>query len=373
MADRKDPNFSRKKGKKSFSDTGFNIDKDSPVDRAIRQKGPASMTKEELEQRIGANIEKAIDVERSAKIGSPIMIGGKRKKSIKSLKRGIINIEEKDLFLVVLIMTIGTVSTTLVVNFLVFRDTAYFNVVNLISAFILITPLLMVRYVNYRRSREIEEMFPVFLRDFIESIRGGMTIPHAIKSVSRNDYGALTPHVRKMAVQIDWGVTVDKVLTNFSKRTGSKMIKRVISSVRESHRFGGNLTDTLEALSDTAVEIERLREERRLYLNSQVITGYIIFFVFLAVIIALDRFLVPVFSEIAERGVTEVSAGIAPPDLQQGFKTLFRDLILIQGLFAGLAVGKMSEGEIVAGFKHSLIMMLIGSSVYIIALTDTFF
>jgi flagellar protein FlaJ len=39
---------------------------------------------------------------------------------------------------------------------------------------------------------------------------------------------------------------------------------------------------------------------------------------------------------------------------------IFFHLSLIQGFFGGLVAGKMGEGSISAGLKHSLVMMLLG-------------
>jgi flagellar protein FlaJ len=47
---------------------------------------------------------------------------------------------------------------------------------------------------------------------------------------------------------------------------------------------------------------------------------------------------------------------MAPTDLQR----TFLHMTLIQGFFGGLVAGKMGEGSISAGLKHSLIMMLFG-------------
>ena len=77
---------------------------------------------------------------------------------------------------------------------------------------------------------------------------GPSAIPASLKSVANNDYKSLTPYVKKMAAQLDWGVPVETVLMRFSKEAKSKLIARIISSVKESHRFGGNLADTFEAL-----------------------------------------------------------------------------------------------------------------------------
>lgn len=269
----------------------------------------------------------------------------------------------KETTLIMLIMNSILVGSILAVNFLLLRESpTLFPSINIIAMFIFVFPIVLIRYGEYNRKKNVEELFPIFLRDFVESIRGGMTVPSALKAITRNDYKSLDPYVKKMSAQLDWGIPVERVLMNFAKESESKLIKRIISSVRESHRFGGNLADTLEALSNTAVEIERLRAERKLYLNSQMITGYIVFFVFLAVMIGLEKFLIP--------SLTEVSTGLeaeTPDTFGAEFHEIFRNLILIQGLFAGLSTGKMAEGSVIAGLKHSMIMMFLGFLVFTLA------
>jgi flagellar protein FlaJ len=172
-----------------------------------------------------------------------------------------------------------------------------------------------------------------------------------------------------VSAQLDWGIPVETVLLNFAKETKSKLISRIVSTVMESHKFGGKLIETFEALSGTALEVERLRAERRLFLNSQIITGYIIFFVFLAVIIGLEKYLVPSLGQVSAQSLTQISAGgtgASQTNLQQQYSEIFRNLILMQGLFAGLTVGKMSEGAVVAGIKHSVFMMVTGMLVFLI-------
>jgi pilus assembly protein TadC len=240
----------------------------------------------------------------------------------------------------------------------------------LISVLLCAVPIIIMKFREQSKVKQLEENFSPFLRDFVETTRSGMAIPQAFKAISNNSYGALTPYVKKMASQLDWGISVEKVLINFSKESKSRLIGRIISSVIESHRFGGSLTDTLESLSKTALEVEKLRAERRLYMNSQLITGYIIFFVFLGVMIGLEKFLVPSLGQISSTASLTGLAGTEAPaqsDFAIQYKEVFRNLILIQGLFAGLTVGKMAEGAMVTGLKHSLFMMFVGILVFTIA------
>jgi flagellar protein FlaJ len=268
-------------------------------------------------------------------------------------------------FLIALILNSALALTLFGINFMLFQEfPTIFSMINIIAGFVFAFPLILILYLEYKKKKDIETMFPVFLMDFVEAVRGGLTVPQAFKFVSSNDYKSLSPYVRKMAAQMSWGIPVETVLRNFVKETKSKIIGRIVSSVIESHRFGGNLVDTFEALSNTALEIERLRAERRLYLQSQLITGYIIFFVFLGVMIGLEKFLVPSLTQAGTPGAGFGQAQVAQEALAAEYKNLFRNLILIQGFFAGLTVGKMAEGAMIAGIKHSLFMMLVGGLVF---------
>ncbi len=267
-------------------------------------------------------------------------------------------------FLVLMIVDALVVISLILLNFFYLsKKIPYSATLYFLFVFLFAFPIIFVKYLENRRVKAIEDNFPVFLRDFVEATRGGMTIPAAFKSVSGNDYGSLTPHIKKMAAQLDWGLSVEKVLTKFSKETKSRIISRIVSTVIETHKFGGNLANTFEALSSTAFEMEKLRGERRLYINSQMITGYIIFFVFLAVLIGLQKYLVPSLSQMSA-GAAALGTAKPPENVSAQYTEVFRNLILLQGLFAGLSIGRMAEGAMVSGLKHSMFMMLVGGVVF---------
>ncbi len=240
------------------------------------------------------------------------------------------------------------------------------TLITFLSIFALAFPLLLYYYKEYTRLKHIEEYFPIFLRDFVEAVRGGLTLPLAFKSVAKNDYKELTPYIRKIAARLEWGIPIDDVLLTFGKEVKSKMISRIVASVVEAHKFGGNIADTFQSLSNVAIEIDRLRKERVNYLQAQIVTGYIIFFVFLGVIIGIERFLLPGLSQASNVAISTVG-NQQPTDLGSFFKDLFRDLIIIQGILSGLAVGKLGEGRLLAGIKHSFFMSFIGGLVFMLA------
>lgn len=252
--------------------------------------------------------------------------------------------------------------TLMILGFIYLREiTGIFTSVMMISAILLAFPFVLFRYVEYKKTKEIENNFPLFLSDFVEAVRAGMPLPQALKHVSKNNYGALTRYIKKISAQIDWGIPFDTALQSFARSSGSKIVGRIVSTIIESHKYGGNLSDIFEAISETNVEIERLREERRMYLQSQMMTGYLIFFIFLTVLIGLQKFLVPTLSGITEEELAR-GGGIA-----EEYRSVFLHLVILEGLFAGLVVGKMSEGSAVAGIKHSLLLTVAGTMIFITA------
>ena len=70
--------------------------------------------------------------------------------------------------------------------------------------------------------------------------------------------------------------------------------------------------------------------------------------------------------DVAGVTLTGISSGVGALAEEQGFtsqiniENIFLAMVLIQGLFAGLMIGKFSEGDILKGIKHSLILMASG-------------
>lgn len=246
---------------------------------------------------------------------------------------------------------------------------SYFSVLNLIGATVALAPSLVIRYREYQMKKEIERRFPGFLRDVTEATQAGMTLPQAIKNASENEYGALTPHVKKMASQIDWGVPFEEVLKRFGERTGSAVLNRSVSTIVETHRSGGNVSDILGVVGDSILQIEKIKQERKGQVYSQMMTGYTIFFVFLGVMIGLQKFLIPslAFKGSATAGIG-LGGGSGMSGLVKLYKSMFEHLIVIQGVFSGLAIGKMSQGSIIEGLKHVVVLVAVGYTAFFLFL-----
>jgi flagellar protein FlaJ len=235
-------------------------------------------------------------------------------------------------------------------------------VLNVIGGIILIVPPTLIIYTKYRTKREVEQRFIGFVLDLADSITSGMTLPMALEHCSKRDYASLTPLINDLNAQVNWGIPFDKALKNFARGTGSKPVRRSVTTIIETYKVGGKISDTLSAVSKSMLTIEKLNKERRSSVYSQIVMLYLIFFVFIGILIIMQVSLIPVLSpeEIGGLSLT-MQTTIVPAEL---YTETFIYFIIIQGFFAGLAVGKMAEGTVAAGLKHSAFLIIIGYALF---------
>lgn len=216
-----------------------------------------------------------------------------------------------------------------------------------------------------KRQKELELKFLEFVRSLVETVKSGIPVPAAVVDISEANYGALTPYIKKLAHQIEWGYPLHDAFIIFAEDTKNKIIKKSVAIVIQAERSGGDMSMVLQAVTNSVVEIKKIKEERRTGAYSQIVQGYIIFFIFIITMLVLQKFLLPKLSDLG----TEVMSGLSGtlPGIGSvgaastlDFGSIFIGLILIQGFFAGLMIGKFSEGELTSGLKHSAIMMVLG-------------
>lgn len=251
--------------------------------------------------------------------------------------------EENTKYMIISFVALGIILFS--INQIIFRN----DILTIASVLIATVFPFMVYYEKYRINKAIEERFPDFLRDVSSNVKAGMTLPQAVIATKKTDYGLLDSYLDKMAVQIDWGIPFNKILNNFAKGK-TPVIRRTVSAINEAIVGGGNITETLDSIGASIGEINTIRRERQGETYTQMLTGYVIFFVFLGILIALQRFLIP------NLNIT----GGSFTGTMMNYGIMFRQLILIQGFFSGLVIGKMSEGKLISGLKHSIILMVVG-------------
>jgi flagellar protein FlaJ len=238
-----------------------------------------------------------------------------------------------------------------------------FPILNVVGGIVATVPAVWIFYSRYRLSKEFEQQFISFIRDISDSIKSGMSLPMALDHCSKRDYMGLTKHVKRLSAQIEWGIPLKKALTTFGDSTHSVPIKRAIATITATYKIGGKISDTLDAVSRSLVTISQIKRERSASVYSQIVTSYVIFFVFIFILVILQTFMIPSLTQQAGQGMslTKGTQIVASPEV---FNQGFTAFIIIQGFFAGLATGKMAEGSLVAGLKHSMLLILVGYGIF---------
>lgn len=236
---------------------------------------------------------------------------------------------------------------------------------NMMGGLIVVLPPVMAIYTRFRTKREIEEQFISFLMDLTDSIDSGMTLPMALEHCSKRDYLSLSKHINDLIAQVNWGVPFKKALNTFAKKTHSRDIRRAVSTIIETYRVGGKISDTLRSVGKSMTSINKIQKERRASVYSQVVTSYMIFFIFIFIMVVIQVFILPAL--VPER-ISDISLVEATPLTPEEYSQIFTMFIIIQGFFAGLATGKMAEGSLSAGLKHSVLLVFIGYVIFTLAI-----
>jgi len=257
-----------------------------------------------------------------------------------------------------MILSIPAAVIFLLIGLHTYWGTIHIDDVVIFTVLIAVAPPGFAQYYRYLRIRRIEECFPDFIRDLAEIKRSGMTLPRGLRAVAKGEYGALTPEVKKMDAMVSWGIPFEEALQDFARRVKTPLIMRTVSLIIQAERAGANVPDILEVAAKDAREIKALGDERRGSMAIYIAICYLASFVFLFVIMILSAFFLPVMSE-AGVSVGEEGAMFLRQFDPMVYTRLFFHTAIVQAFVSGFVAGQMGEGEITAGLKHSVILMLI--------------
>jgi flagellar protein FlaJ len=282
------------------------------------------------------------------------------------------------------------ISIALILVGIVMGDVGVLGNLIIISILITVTPYFVYRYSKFLWVKSIESQFPNLVRDLADSARSGMSLSEAIKISSKANYGKLTDEVKKMSNRLSWGTPFLRVLEIFGERLkDSKLINEELKIIKQSYESGGDIPSTLDSVSKDMLMVKEAEAEKSSMIKQHVLLMYGIFFMFLGISIMIINVMVPMVE--SQPSVQAGALGFSfvnpcegvnmfpcdffsnigamfgvPPDLVASYYiAMFFCVIIIQGLFMGLITGQLGEGSILAGIKHSLIMVFSTFGVFI--------
>jgi flagellar protein FlaJ len=239
-----------------------------------------------------------------------------------------------------------------------------------ILAFLLIImPPGFFNFFETRRISRLEAEFPAMIRDISLSVKSGMTIKSAMSMAAGGQYGALTKAIKQMDDMISWGVSFDDALLHFARKYPTALIRRTVFTLIEASRMGGQLGEILEGVATDVEETKTLEKRRSSETKPYLMVCYISYFVFLAVIMIMSYVFLPMMKEAADIATGKALPGglgqFAVSDANLAlYDRLFFHALVIQGFFAGIVTGKMGEGKVVAGLKHSVFFIIVAVIAY---------
>ena len=225
-------------------------------------------------------------------------------------------------------------------------DFVFFSLLTIIS------PIVLLNYIDYRWRKAVDEHLPDLFRSIVQAQEIGMTLPKALEEAAKRDYGPLTLELKKMTTQISWGASFEEALLSFGRRVGTVLTQRTVPMIIEASRSGGRVEKVFDPMGKFIQTTILLEKERKTQTKPYIAIIYVALFVLLFTIVILFK---TFFTEMEGMALFSMST-ISPTELQR----TFLHLTLVQSFFGGLVAGKMGEGSISAGLKHSLVMMLLG-------------
>jgi flagellar protein FlaJ len=228
-----------------------------------------------------------------------------------------------------------------------------------------IGPIGAYKYLEIKRRKEMQNRLPEFLTEVGDSLSTGMTIFDAIKSASKSRYGRFTNEIRHMKSQLSWDISMTDVLVEFADRMNSAIVQRIVIVITRGLLMGGKTPKIFKAASREVDQVNRLERQRETNMYVYTIVILMCFFIFLAIIVILDRTIFNSFFDLQNQQVQQLGnfMMISPVDSTVLKYTLF-SFVFVQSIGAGVLAGFMMDGKLASGIRYSCILGLISFFIF---------
>jgi flagellar protein FlaJ len=199
----------------------------------------------------------------------------------------------------------------------------------------------------------VEANIPEFLRELSDMIEIGITLPDAIHRISNAKLGLLSSELATVSREVSTGAYINAALVRMEERIGLVSVKRAISLLVKASEITSNLRDIFVIAITDFEHYLKLRSERTNTAIVYVMIIYLSFGIFLYTAYQLNGPFMASFSSF------NLNYNIA------GNVTEMFDIGIILGLFSGIMAGQFSSNSILAGFKHSMVLLAAAVAMFI--------
>jgi pilus assembly protein TadC len=225
----------------------------------------------------------------------------------------------------------------------------------------------------YKRTTEIERVFPDYLQLASSNISAGMPIDRALWYAVRPNFGILAKEIEMVAKNNFAGQDLSEALQVFARKYDSKIVQRSISLLLEGLAAGGELAGLLNKI---ALNIEETRILKRDMAAN--VTTYVIFITFASIVAApgllgLSTQLLEVISRVTSKLAAEnlsTSSSFFSFSLSTDSSTIdnFRIfsyvMLTISSIFAAAIVNVIQKGKVKDGLSRIPIFIIVSIVIY---------
>jgi flagellar protein FlaJ len=245
----------------------------------------------------------------------------------------------------------------LVISFLLQSEAGVFlNEIFLVAILTAIIPSAIINYLHQRWIDKIEDQMPVLVKGISETQETGITFVKAFEKVVEDKMVGrpLADEVKKLSVQMSWGLSFEDALKNFKERIGSPVVSRFCALVLEASRSGGQIRKVFTATSGFMEDMREMDRETSSQMRPYVIVIYAAFFILIFTsVILLGSFFAPL----------EGQSNILSPTVIVGvrqYTDFFYRTVMVSALLGGLMAGKIGERRVASGLKHAILLLVVG-------------
>lgn len=217
----------------------------------------------------------------------------------------------------------------------------------------------VVEFFNFRWARQADRNIVRFLKDVAEAVRSGLTLPRALEEASQRDYGPLSKELEKVMAKFIMGTSWEGSVMSLYRNVKRPSVLRLCTILVEANQAGGRMVDVLDSSVDLFTSLEEYKEEQYTSMRPYLLTIYMSSAVFLIIaFVVLHQFLIPLFAASESEGVKKAGLLVSVLDISYYASILFWSSF-IEAFFGGLIAGKIVDRNLLAGLRHSVILVSI--------------
>lgn len=209
---------------------------------------------------------------------------------------------------------------------------------------------------KYKFSLDAEAASSIILRDVAEARKAGLGPEKCvIKATKRKDFGSFNKVANGISNKLEWGMTLEDIFQFIKKETTDFQILINFRVLFEIISSGGGNVNTLDTLAGISEKIRNIEKSKREMLKPYVLVGFMLIgitsFTTLLVIDSLTSLGTELETDAAKKSTLQFESN-------SRFE-LLGIAILVQSWLSGLFLGKITTGSYSAGFRYSIILVII--------------